>query len=35
MYWGVWECIGVDGDVLEYIVLYRRKRRCIGVCGDV
>ena len=32
---GIWECIGVYGDILEYIVLYRGIWRCIGVCGDV
>ena len=35
MYKGVWECIGVYGDVKEYIVMYRGIWRCIGVCGDV
>ena len=35
MYRGVWECIGVYGDVQEYIVFYRGIWRCIGVYGDV
>ena len=35
LYMGILECIGVDGDILKYIVLYRGIWRCIGVCGDV
>ena len=32
LYRGVWCCIGVYGDVLEYMVLYRGILCCIGVC---
>ena len=28
MYWDVWGCIGMCGDVLGCM-------RCIGMCGDV
>ena len=35
MYRGVWECIGVYGDVYEYIVLYRGIWCCVGVYGVV
>ena len=35
LYRGIWCCIGVYGDVYEYMVLYRGIWCCVGVCGDV
>ena len=35
LYWGVWCCIGVNGDVLGCIGMYRGVWGCIGVYSVV
>ena len=35
MYRDVWCCIGVYGDVKEYMVLYKGTWCCLGVYGVV